>query len=194
MNKLTRSDLYNLEKYAEVRDDFRNRVMKHKKNRRVAIGDHAALYFEDRMTIQYQVQEMLRVERIFEPDGIEEELDVYNPLIPDGSNWKATFMVEYEDVKERQRALSQMIDIEERVWVKVAGFDRVWAVADEDLERSSTEKTSSVHFLRFELTPDMITAVKSGASVSIGIEHDAYNYMVDPVSDTVRQSLASDLE
>jgi hypothetical protein len=194
MNKLTRSDLYNLEKYAEVRDDFSNRVMKHKKNRRVAIGDHAALYFEDRMTIQYQVQEMLRVERIFEPDGIEEELDVYNPLIPDGSNWKATFMVEYEDVKERQRALSQMIDIEERVWVKVAGFDRVWAVADEDLERSSTEKTSSVHFLRFELTPDMITAVKSGASVSIGIEHDAYNYMVDPVSDTVRQSLASDLE
>ena len=193
MKKLTPSDLYSLEKYAEERKALRNRVIAHKKDRRVAIGEHAALYFEDRLTIQYQVQEMLRAERIFEPEGIEEELAVYNPLIPDGSNWKATFMVEYEDLEERRKALSRMIDIEDRVWIKIDGRDRIWAIADEDLERSTDEKTSAVHFLRFELTPEMIRAAKSGETISMGIEHEAYNYEVNPVPDSIRKSLLNDL-
>ncbi|MGA7979634.1 MAG: DUF3501 family protein, partial [Chromatiaceae bacterium] len=151
MQHLTRDDLHSLEKYAELRSEFRNRVMAHKKTRQVALGPHITLYFEDRLTMQYQVQEMLRAERIFEAAGIQEELDAYNPLIPDGSNWKATFMVEYEDADERREALSRLIGIEDRVWVRVAGFDKVGAIADEDLEREDETKTSSVHFLRFEL-------------------------------------------
>lgn len=192
MKKLTRTDLYGLEKYAEARSAFRAQIMAHKEHRRVAIGLHATLYFEDRLTIQYQIQEMLRAERVFETEGIEEELAAYNPLIPDGSNWKATFMIEYEDVSERQRALARMTNIEDRVWVQVNSYDRVWAIADEDMDRSNDEKTSAVHFLRFELTPMMIAAVKEGVPVAVGIDHDAYRYQVDRLSPEKQQALLQD--
>lgn len=194
MQKLTREDLYPLEKYAEIRAQFRAEVMEHKKNRQVAIGPNATLYFEDRLVMQYQVQEMLRAERIFEPAGIQEELDAYNPLIPDGTNWKATFMVEYPDVEERKQALARLIGVEDRVWVKVQGFEPVRPVADEDLERETEEKTSSVHFLRFELTPEMIAAAKEGAPIAMGIDHEHYGHTVDPVPENVRASLVGDLD
>jgi hypothetical protein len=192
MEPLTRKDLFSLEKYAEVRNDFRRRVMEHKKTRQVSVGRHATLYFEDRLTMQYQVQEMLRAERIFEAVGIQEELDAYNPLIPDGTNWKATFMVEYEDVDERREALARLIGIEDKVWVQVAGFDKVWAIADEDLEREDDVKTSSVHFLRFELSPEMVSAVRGGADFEIGIDHPEYHQQAS-VTAAVRDSLAGDL-
>lgn len=193
MKKLTRDDLYSLEKYAEVRSGFRAQVMAHKQNRKVAIGPNATLYFEDRMTMQYQIQEMLRIERIFEAEGINDELAAYNPLIPDGHNWKATFMVEFPDVEERRAALKRLKGVENRVWVRVAGFDPVRPHADEDLEREDEEKTSSVHFLRFELTPDMVRAVKQGAAISMGIDHPAYTHQVDPIPAPTRDSLAQDL-
>jgi len=193
MEKLTRQDLLSLEQYAEARSEFRARVMAHKKSRKLSIGPSATLYFEDRLTMQYQVQEMLRAERLFEAAGIQEELDAYNPLIPDGSNWKATFMVEIPDVEERKRLLGELIGIEDRVWVRVADFDRVYAIADEDLERETEEKTSSVHFLRFELSPEMVAAVKAGASVSAGIDHSSYSFAVDALPADIRDSLAKDL-
>ncbi len=193
MPKLTRDQLMPLEQYAKARNDFRARVMAHKLNRRVQIGPHATLYFEDRLTMQYQVQEMLRAERIFEEAGIEDELNAYNPLIPDGSNWKATFMIEYGDEDERRAALGKMIGIEHKVWMQVAGFARAWPIADEDLERTTEEKTSSVHFLRFELTPEMIRAVKGGADISIGIDHPEYRYQVEKLPQAVRDALATDL-
>jgi len=193
MNKLTRNDLYSLEKYAEVRPRFRSQVMAHKKNRQVAIGPNATLYFEDRLTMQYQVQEMLRIERIFEAGGINDELDAYNPLIPDGSNWKATFMVEFPDVEERREALKRLKGIETRVWARVAGYEPVRPYADEDLEREDEDKTSSVHFLRFELTPEMVKAVKQGAAIAMGIDHPAYTHQLDPLPQAVRDSLAQDL-
>jgi len=193
MNTLIREDLYSLEEYAALRNDFRAKVMAHKKNRRVAIGPNTALYFEDRLTIQYQVQEMLRAERIFEAEGIEEELAAYNSLIPDGHNWKATFMIEFDDVEDRRQALARMMGIEDRVWVRVDGFDPVWAIADEDLERETEDKTSSVHFMRFELTPDMVNAVKAGAAVSAGIDHESYAHTVAALPGEVRDSLSEDL-
>ncbi len=190
---LTRDDLYGLEEYARIRTDFRRRVMEHKRDRRVALGSHATLYFEDRVTMQYQVQEMLRVERIFEPEGIEEELQAYNALIPDGTNLKATLMLEYPDVEQRREALAGLIGVEDRIWMQVEGFGKVMAIADEDLERETGEKTSSVHFLRFEFTHGMITALKSGAALSIGSDHPALRESVSPVAPAVRDSLASDL-
>lgn len=193
MKKLNREDLFSLEKYAEVRPQFRAQVMAHKQNRQVSIGPNATLYFEDRMTMQYQVQEMLRIERIFESGGINEELEAYNPLIPDGSNWKATFMVEFPDVEERRVALKRLKGVEKKVWARVAGFEPVRPIADEDLEREDEEKTSSVHFLRFELTPDMVRAVKQGAAISMGIDHPAYSHQVDPLPAATRDSLAQDL-
>lgn len=193
MKKLTRDDLYPLEKYAAMRSDFRAGVMAHKKNRQVAIGPNATLYFEDRLTIQYQVQEMLRIERIFEAEGIHDELEAYNPMIPDGHNWKATFMVEFPDIDERREALKRLKGIEKNVWVRVAGFEPVRPIADEDLEREDEEKTSSVHFMRFELTPDMVKAVTQGVAVAMGIDHPAYTYQVDPVPAATRDSLARDL-
>jgi Protein of unknown function (DUF3501) len=192
MSKLTRNDLMTLEQYAAERSAFRARVMAHKKGRQVAIGPHATLYFEDRLTVQYQIQEMLRIERIFEPEEIESELAAYNPLIPDGSNWKATFMLEYPEVEERRTALAAMIGIEDRVWVQVAGHDKVYAVADEDLERESAQKTSSVHFVRFELDPAMAAAVREGTAVAVGIDHPAYEYRVELAGDA-RRVLAADL-
>ena len=194
MQKLTRDQMYPLEQYAKMRGDFRAKVMAHKQNRRVAIGPHATLYFEDRLSMQYQVQEMLRVERIFEEQGIEDELNTYNPLIPDGSNWKATFMIEYGDEGERRAALARMIGIERKVWAQVQGFDKVQPIADEDLERETEEKTSSVHFLRFELTPAMVKAVKQDAAIGMGIDHDSYRHSVPVLPENVRASLAADLE
>jgi len=191
--KLNREDLYSLEKYSQIRGDFRARVMAHKKTRRLPLGPNATLYFEDRLTMQYQIQEMLRIEKIFEGAGIQEELDAYNPLIPDGKNWKATFMVEIPDVEERKRELSRLIGVEDKVWVQVADFDRVYAIADEDLDRDDAEKTSSVHFLRFELTPEMANAVTQGASVSAGINHEHYVHAAEPVPGAIRDSLAKDL-
>jgi hypothetical protein len=192
MDKLTHESLYSLEHYARIRNEFRDKVMEHKKQRRLAIGDHAALYFEDRMTMQYQVQEMLRLERIFEPELIQEELDVYNPLIPDGHNWKATFMLEYADPDERRQALAKLIGIEDTIWMRVDGFEPVRPIANEDLDRSSEDKTASVHFLRFELTPEMADAVKKGAAIRAGIDHSQYNCDVEAPT-AVRVALAGDL-
>jgi hypothetical protein len=193
MDKLTRSDLYSLEEYAENRPEIRARVMRHKKNRIIHIGPTATLYFEDRQTIQYQVQEMLRVERIFEASGIEEELQAYNPLIPDGSNWKATFMIEEPDVEKRHELLASLIGIEDRVWVRVDGNEQVFAIADEDMGRDTEDKTSSVHFLRFELTEKMVSDIRQGASLGVGIAHQNYTYEVEPVADSMRDALVADL-
>ena len=194
MSHLSREDLYSLEEDSEIRPEFRAKVMEHKKSRRLEIGENATLYFEDSLTMQYQIQEMLRIEKIFESEGISEELDAYNPLIPDGHNWKATFMMEYPDIEERKAALAQLIGIEDKTWVRVEGFDKVYAIADEDLERDSEEKTSSVHFMRFELSDEMISAAKGGAAISAGIDHANYNQSVDPVPDNIRASLVDDLD
>ncbi|HUT40454.1 MAG TPA: DUF3501 family protein [Gammaproteobacteria bacterium] len=194
MDKLTRRDLYSLEQYAENRAEIRTRVMEHKKDRKVHIGPNATLYFEDRQTIQYQIQEMLRVERIFEAGGIEDELAAYNPLIPDGSNWKATFMIEEADVDRRRALLASLIGVEDRVWVRVDGHDPVHAIADEDLDRETADKTSSVHFLRFELTAAMVAGLRQGASLSMGIDHSAYRHQIEPVAPAVRNSLLADLD
>ena len=194
MSHLSREDLYSLEEYSEIRPEFRAKVMEHKKSRRLEIGENATLYFEDELTMKYQIQEMLRIEKIFESEGINEELEAYNPLIPDGTNWKATFMMEYPDIEERKAALAQLIGIEDKTWVQVEGFDKVYAIADEDLERDSEEKTSSVHFMRFELTGEMIAAAKGGAAISAGIDHPNYNHSVDPIPDNIRSSLVNDLD
>jgi len=194
MQKLNRDDLFSLEQYSEARPSFREKVLEHKRNRRLELGTNAALYFEDRLTMQYQVQEMLRIERIFEADGINEELDAYNPLIPDGCNWKATFMLEFPEVDERRAMLSRLMGIEDRVYVHVADFDRVFAIADEDLQRADDDKTSAVHFLRFELPAEQVAALKNGASLVAGIDHENYRVTVSPVADNVRQSLLGDLD
>ena len=193
MNRLARSDLMSLEQYSTGRKEFRERVLSHKKSRIVAIGSNATWCFEDRLTIQYQVQEMLRVERIFEAAGIQEELESYNPLIPDGSNWKATFLIEFPDPEERRVKLAGMKGIEDKCWVQVQECDAVHAIADEDLERENDEKTSAVHFLRFELSPDMIHRAKTGAAINLGIDHPNYTFEVRPLPEDVRKSLVADL-
>ena len=192
MSKLTRQDLFSLEKYAEVRDDFRKKVIAHKKHRRLELTPNIALYFEDALTMQYQVQEMLRIERIFEAAGIQEELDVYNPLVPDGSNWKATFMVEYPDENERRQALARLIGIERKIWMQVDGCEPVHPIANEDLDRTTDDKTASVHFMRFELTPAMVAALKGGARLMAGVDHPACQASIE-VPDNVRVSLVGDL-
>ncbi len=192
--KLARNDLFALERYAEARPEFRAKVIEHKKNRNVRIGEHVTLYFEDRLTTQYQIQEMLRVERIFEPQGIEDELIAYNPLIPDGANWKATFMVEFPDEDERRVMLRQLIGIEDRVYMQVDGHERVYPIADEDMDRSDEAKTSAVHFLRFELDADQIAALKGGAALAAGIDHDSYRVEISPVAENIRSSLVADLD
>ena len=193
MDKLTREDLFSLERYAAERSAFRERVIRHKRSRRLPVGPNATLHFEDRLTIQYQVQEILRTERIFEPGEIEAELDAYNPLIPDGSNWKATFMIEFDDEDERRAALGRLVGIEDRVWVRVGGSDPVRAIADEDLDRSTDEKTSAVHFLRFELPREHAAAARAGAPLAVGIDHPGYPHRADPAPEAVRASLAADL-
>jgi len=192
VNALTSADLMSLEQYAQGRAAFRERVMAHKKDRRLAIGPNATWCFEDRLTIQYQVQEMLRIERIFEPEGIADELAAYNPLIPDGSNWKVTLLIEFPDPAERARRLAELRGVEDRCWVQVAGHERVSAIADEDLERENDEKTSSVHFLRFELTPAMIAALHGGAALAAGMDHGAYAHGV-VVPGATRAALVRDL-
>ena len=193
MQKLSRDSLMTLEAYAKARKDFRARVIAHKKPRTVHLGEHVTLIFEDQLTIQYQVQEMLRVERIFEEEGIQGELDAYNPLIPDGRNWKATMMIEYENENERRAALSLLKGIEDRTFVQVEGLARVFAIADEDLDRENEEKTSSVHFLRFELTDEMADALKYGMTLSMGIDHPHYQARIEPVPPPARDSLLKDL-
>jgi hypothetical protein len=194
MPQITRDSLMSLEYYARARDEFRARVIAHKKDRMLNVGEHVTLIFEDELTIRYQIQEMLRAERIFEVDGIQDELDAYNPLIPDGSNWKATMMIEYPDVEERQRMLARLIGIEDRVWIQVDSHARVHAVADEDLERENAEKTSAVHFLRFEMERAMIQSLKKGARLALGIDHPQYRVTMDELPAAVAASLASDLK
>ena len=194
MDKLNRSDLYSLEKYAEIRGDMRAEAMAHKKNRRLPIGPHVTLYFEDRLTIQYQIQEMLRIEKIFEAGEIEEELKAYNPLIPDGGNWKATMMIEFEDKVERAAQLAKMVDIENTVWLRINDCEKIYPVADEDLERSTLDKTSAVHFLRFELTNEMAGKLKQGADLFAGVDHKSYAYTVEPVPANIREALSKDLD
>ena len=194
MQKLNVADLLPLEQYARQRNDLRTRVLEHKKNRRLAIGPNVTWCFEDRLTIQYQIQEMLRVERIFEPEGITSELDAYNPLIPDGRNWKVTFLVEFPNEDERRTRLVALKGIEDHCWIQVQDFARVPAIADEDMERSNDDKTAAVHFLRFELSDAMIGALRSGARLAAGISHLAYSHAVEPVAEAVRLALSSDLE
>lgn len=192
MQPLTRADLMSLEDYAAARAEFRRRVIAHKKNRVVAIGEHVTLHFEDRLTIQYQIQEILRAEKIFEAAGITEELEAYNPLIPDGGNWKATMMIEYEDAAVRQARLAGLIGIDRLTWVEVGGGGKLFAISDEDLERETEDKTSAVHFLRFELPPDAISAAADGAPVGAGCDHENYACAVT-LPDAVREALIRDL-
>jgi len=194
MDKLSRDNLMTLEAYHKARKDFRARVLAHKKPRTLRLGEHVTLIFEDALTIRYQVQEMLRVEKIFEEEGIQDELDAYNPLIPDGRNFKATMLLEYEDVDERKRALGLLRGIEDKTWVRVEGLPKVYAIADEDLDRETDEKTSSVHFLRFELTPEMADGLKYGMSLSMGIDHPHYTVALEPVSPESRAALVKDLD
>jgi hypothetical protein len=190
---IKRDSLMSLETYARERNAFRDKVIQHKKRRTVRLGGNLTLLFEDELTIRYQVQEMLRVERIFEEAGIQGELEAYNPLIPDGGNWKATMLIEYPDADERRRMLARLKGVERRVWVQVEGCARVHAVADEDLERENEEKTSSVHFLRFELDQAMRARLKQGARLAIGVDHPEYRAAVDPVPKDVQAALAGDL-
>jgi hypothetical protein len=192
MQKLKRSDLWNLETYSTERPAFRAQVIEHKKPRRVALSPNATMYFEDLTTIKYQLQEILRVERIFEAAEIEEELAAYNPLIPDGTNWKGTFMFEFPDVEERRQALARMPGVEHRIWVQVGDQPRIFANANEDLERSTDEKTSAVHFLRFELDAASIAAAKRGAPIRMGIDHDQMRCEIE-LPEASRRSLAADL-
>jgi hypothetical protein len=194
MRKLNETDLLSLERYSRERAEFRARVMAHKRNRQLAIGPNTTWLFEDRLTVQYQVQEMLRTERIFEAEGIAEELAAYNPLIPDGRNWKVTLLIEYPDPEVRRVQLERLRGIEDRCWVQVAGFDRLYAIADEDLERENEVKTSAVHFMRFELSDAMAAALKSGAGLSAGIDHPAYQHVLESVPENVRAALLADLD
>ena len=189
---IERSSLLSLEAYARERSSFRAKVLEHKKHRTVSLGEHVTLLFEDELTVRYQVQEMLRIERIFEEDGIRHELEAYNPLVPDGANWKATMLIEYPEADERRRMLARLKGIERRVWVRIGGGERIYAVADEDLERENDEKTSSVHFLRFELGT-AAAPLKQGASVAVGVDHPEYRAELDPVPPEVRAALAKDL-
>jgi hypothetical protein len=191
--KLTRADLMSLEQYASARPEFRTRVLKHKKHRSIGVGPNLTWCFEDRLTVQYQVQEMLRAERIFEADGIIEELEAYNPLIPDGSNWKVTLLIEFPVVEERRVQLAMLKGIEDRCWVQIAGCERVWAIADEDLERENDEKTSAVHFLRFELTDTMVSQVRAGAALALGVDHANYRHELSALPQPSREALAADL-
>jgi hypothetical protein len=193
MTAIARESLLTLEAYAKERPAFRAQVLAHKKPRTVPLGEHVTLLFEDELTVRYQIQEMLRIEKTFEEEGIRDELDVYNPLVPDGTNFKATMLIEYDDVEERRAALVRLKGIEARTYVQVEGSPRVYAVADEDLERENEEKTSSVHFLRFELTDPMIAALKRGAVLGIGVDHPEYTVAVPAVAAETRAALIADL-
>lgn len=191
---LDHKSLYSLEEYSRIRQVFRTRVIEHKRHRRLSLGDHITLHFEDRLTMQYQIQEMLRIEKIFDPEGIQDELDAYNPLIPDGNNWKATLLIEYADEVERKVALARLTGIEHQIWVQVGELPRVEAIADEDMDRSTDAKTSAVHFLRFELTPAMIDELRAGTDMRVGIAHQEYNLDGATVPLLLRESLIADLD
>jgi len=192
LTQITRDDLMSLEQYAEKRPKFRQQVLAHKKHRQVMLGPNATLYFEDRLTLLYQIQEMLRIEKVFEADGINEELEAYNPMVPSGRNFKATFMIEYTDQEVRAAQLEKMVGIEDLVWMQVAGFDKVWAIADEDLDRSTDTKTSAVHFMRFEMSDEMADALKNSADWVMGVQHPVYSYDLT-VEGATRDSLLNDL-
>lgn len=194
MTPIRRDSLMTLEAYAKARPEFRKRVIEHKKRRTVALGEHVTLLFEDELTVRYQIQEMLRIEKIFEEEGIQHELESYTPLIPDGRNFKATLLIEYEDPSERRAALARLKGLEQRVWIQIEGSPRVYPIADEDLERENEEKTSAVHFLRWELSDEMAAALKYGVSLSMGVDHPQYTAAVTPVSDETRLALAQDLK
>ncbi len=193
MPRISRESILSLESYSRQRNEIRARTIAHKKNRTIHLGDHLTLIFEDDVTIRYQIQEMLRAERIFEEEGIQGELDAYNPLVPDGSNLKATVLIEYEEVSERQRQLAKLKEIEHRFWVNVGASDRVWGIADEDLERANDEKTSAVHFVRFELTKELVAALKQGAPLAIGVDHPEYRASLEPLAADARNALMKDL-
>jgi hypothetical protein len=193
MPRITRESLMTLEAYAKVRKDFRAKVIAHKKTRAVHLGEHLTLLFEDELTIRYQIQEILRVEKTFEEQAIEDELDAYNPLVPDGHNWKATLLIEYEDVDERKQALASLKGVADRVWVQVGTSPRVYAIADEDLERENDEKTSAVHFVRFELTQSMVDELDRGIALAIGVDHPAYAFTLLEVPAPTRRALLGDL-
>ena len=193
MGLITAESLMSLEQYAKVRKEFRKRVLAHKKNRTVPLGEHITLVFEDELTMRYQIQEMLRVERIFEEQGIRDEIDAYNPLVPDGSNWKATMLIEYPDIDERREALARLIGVEDRVWVKVAEQPRIYAIADEDIDRENEDKTSAVHFLRFELPGPAKQALKGAAALSVGVDHPNYSATMDKAAEATARSLLGDL-
>ena len=192
MPRIARESLLSLEAYARSRSEFRARAMDHKRRRTVHVGEHLTLLFEDELTVRYQIQEMLRIERIFEEADIRGELDAYNPLVPDGSNWKATMLLEYPDPAERAARLAELKGVERRTWVQVAGCERVYAIADEDLERENEEKTSSVHFLRFELSPEMVRALRNDAALAIGADHPRYQAST-PIGPETKRSLIEDL-
>ena len=190
--KLIIEDLYSLEQYSRIRESYRKEILAYKLERNLVVGNHVRLLFEDQKTIQYQIQEMLRVEKIFEQQGIQDELDTYNPLIPDGSNWKATMLIEYPKPEQRQKALSLLVGIEDLVWVKIDNGDKVFAIADEDLDRSTSEKTSSVHFLRFELTTKQANNLDTSVTISIGIDHNNYRHQKD-ICKATKESIIKDL-
>ncbi len=194
MPRVSRESLMTLEAYAKARPEFRRKVIEHKKNRKLALGAHVTLLFEDELTVRYQIQEMLRIEKIFEEEGIEHELDAYNPLVPDGRNFKATMLIEYEDAELRRRELARLRGIEDRLWVQVEGTPRVYAIADEDLERENDDKTSAVHFVRFELSDAMAAALKRGAALSVGVDHDNYRAEASPLPAAIRAALLADLD
>ena len=193
MAYLEKKDLFSLEKYSEIRLAFRDKIIQHKKNRRLSLNPHATLYFEDTLTMQYQVQEMLHIEKIFDASGIQEELDVYNPLIPDGTNWKATFMIEYSDITKRKAALSKLIGVEKSIWVQIEDSEKIYAIANEDLNRETEDKTSAVHFVRFELTQNMCAHAKVGLPINFGIDHPYFKTDVI-VPAEIQSSLINDLK
>jgi hypothetical protein len=190
---ISREDLWSLEEYSEKRESFRKTVLEHKKNRSVLLGDHVQLMFEDRQTIRYQIQEMLRIEKVFESAGIEDELEAYNPLIPDGENWKCTMLIQYQEVEERKVKLQQLVNIESLIWVQVDGFEKIIAIADEDMERSNEDKTSAVHFMRFQFDAESLEAAKGGADITIGCGHEHYAKQ-QVLASNVRQSLICDFD
>ena len=192
MPQIKRESLMTLEAYAKARKEFRAKVIEHKKRRTVHLGEHVTLLFEDELTVRYQVQEMLRIERIFEEAGIDDELQAYNPLVPDGTNFKATMLIEYEDVEERGLMLAKLKGLEDKIWLRIADHAPVYAIADEDLERANDEKTAAVHFLRFELSPLMIRTLKFGADIAMGCDHPQYEVKLDEINPVTRQALVAD--
>ncbi len=194
MQKLTKRDLHSLEDYSAMRNEFRAQIIQHKKDRVIHIGPNVTMHFEDRLVMQYQIQEMLRAEKIFESEGIQEELDAYNPMIPDGTNWKVTLMIEFPDPEERAVQLRKLLGIEDVTYVQVSGYEKVYSISDEDLPRETEEKTSSVHFMRFELSQEMIRALKEGAALSVGIDHPEYQHTIESLSGSIRDSLIADLD